>query len=384
MSTAAKSEEPTRKSSAPPPAAPVATTAAPKKKSGEIYLTSVSPVAVALSIRHLSIMLKSGLALEAAIKILSEQTPDKRLKGAYMDILVDVQSGKTLAESMAQHTKIFSQVTVSIISIGEQGGTLEKNLVFLAEFLKKNYELQRKVKGALIYPAIVFSLTVVEMLGVMFFILPKLDTLFSSFKEIPAFTVFILNAAKFIRENALAIVVVLAVVVIALVLFLKTKAGKIFSDGLGIKFPIVKNLNKANILTTFSRTLGILLESGIPISKALRISSETIGNHFYAKALVAVHDKVKGGQNLAAALLEYPQYFPITYVKMIEVGESTGSLEENLDHLYDFYAEEVQEMSNNMTTLLEPLLLIFIGAMIGLLAILIIAPIYQLTGSLNA
>lgn len=368
------------------PEKPITKQQAPKTKrgtGGNIYLSAVSPIDVAMSIRHLSIMLRSGLALEDALRVLSEQTPDMRLRNAYADILTDIRSGNNVGDAMQKHPKIFSQIAISIIRIGEQGGTLESNLIFLADFLKKQYELQRKVKGALIYPMIVFGLTFVEMMGVIFFILPKLDSLFSTFDDLPSFTKLVLDVSKVVRENAVIFAVGLILTYTLIRILLNTSNGKKFKDIVGLKFPIIKRLNKNTILTTFSRTVAILLESGIPISKTLEIASDTIGNHVYKKILVKVSEEVKSGQTLATSLSRYPQYFPPTYVKMLEVGESTGSLEETLKHMYDFYQEEVEDMTDNLTTLLEPILLIFIGAMIGFLAIIIIAPIYQLTGNLN-
>ncbi|MFQ5492691.1 MAG: type II secretion system F family protein [Candidatus Dojkabacteria bacterium] len=343
----------------------------------------VSPLDIALSIRHLSIMLKTGLAIEDAIQVLSEQTADDKLREIYTKMLKDVRSGMTMAESMQEHKKVFSKIIISIINVGEQGATLEKNLLFLADYLKKNYELQRKVKGALVYPIIVFGITVIEMLGVIFFILPKLESLFSAFENTSTFTITILGIAAFIRTNGLLLVIILITLGFTFSRFLGTKPGKRFSDWFQLKVPVLKKLNKNNIITSFSRTLGILLESGIPIEEAMKIASGTMGNGIYEKVLIKAYKNLKKGKDLADSLSKHPSLFPPTYVKMIEIGEQTGSLEDNLNYLYEFYAEEVQDMSNNLTTLLEPLLLIFIGIMIGLLALTIIAPIYQLTGTIR-
>jgi type IV pilus assembly protein PilC len=355
-----------------------------KKKSSGFYLRGVSSLTVALSIRHLSLMLKSGLSLADAVKVLSEKTTDKRLKATYSEIYQSIQEGMNLSDSMKNHKNVFSDIVISIISVGEQGGTLEKNLLFIAEYLKKSNDLNRKVKGALIYPAIVLGLTVVEMLGVIFFILPKLEELFLTFDNIPEFTLFVINAAGFIRNNALSIALVIIVIIVAVMLFLKTEVGALFKDKTSIKFPVIKKLNKSNILATFSRTLNILLETGIPLVRAIEITSTNTGNRVYREIISEVYEKVKGGKSLGESLSEYEEFFPATYTKMIEIGENTGSLEQNLFYMYEYNAEEVEEMSSNLTNLLEPILLIFIGAMIGFLAIIIIGPIYQFTGSITS
>ena len=231
---------------------------------------------------------------------------------------------------------------------------------------------------------IIFSVTILEMIGVVYFILPKLESLFSSFKNISGFTLFVLQMAAFIRSNGVYLAAGIIILILGINRLLATDRGKRFKDRVALKIPVMKNLTRNNILTTFSRSLGILLESGIPIQAAMDITSNTIGNSVYGKILKEVQQNIKSGKNLAYSMHKYPQYFPPTYVKMIEVGESTGSLEENLNYLYDFYAEEVEEMSNNLTTLLEPIMLIFVGLMIGILALIIIGPIYQLTGSIRA
>ncbi len=346
-------------------------------------LHTISPVEITLSIRHLATMLKSGLAMEDAIKTLTKQVGDQKLRVTYEKILKDIQSGVTLADSMKNQKGIFSQIITSIIDIGEQGGTLEKNLEFLADYLKKSYELSRKLKGATTYPMVILFLTMFEMLGVIFFIIPKLEGVFSSFAETPPLTKAILNISAFVRNNGAAILVGVILFLIVLSKLLATRQGKIFKDHLALVMPILKVLNRYRILSTFSRTLGILLESGIPLQKALKITQDTIGNVVYEKAIADCYEVIKTGQNLTEALNRHPKEFPITFSKMIEVAEQTGALEANLNYLYDFYTEEVTDMSNNLTTLIEPLLLIIVGLMIGGLALFIITPIYQLSGSIN-
>jgi type IV pilus assembly protein PilC len=355
----------------------------PKKEPVEFSIGGVPTLDIVLSIRQISIILKSSLAIEDVLKSLTEQSFNPKLKRTYKLILADIQSGQSLSESMEKHPKVFSNIVISIIRAGEQGGMLEKNLVYLADYLKKDYELKKKVKGAMFYPIMVMGLTFVEAFGVIFFILPKLENLFSSFKNVPPFTKAMMSSTKYIRENVVMIGIILAVVLGLLIAFLKTKQGKIFKDNLALKMPILKKLTKHGILANFSRSLGILLDSGIPIMNALKISSDTVDNTVYSKILTDIHEQVKNGKSLTESLSRYPDYFPATFTKLIEVGERTGTLEENLMYLHEFYADDVEDMSNNLATLLEPFLLVFIGLMIGGLAILIIGPIYQLTGSIN-
>jgi type IV pilus assembly protein PilC len=355
-----------------------------KKKGGEVYFSAVSPLDVALSIRHLSLMLRSGMPLTDGLEVIVDQAADKRLQDAYADIRDQVSGGTSMAKAMGDHPKIFPHVIRSVVDVGEQGGTLENNLIFLADFLKQSHELSRKVKGAMTYPMIVGGLTVVEMLGVIFYIMPQLDSLFSSFENIPAFTRMLMDSSKFIQENVFLMLGIGFVIWLVQFFYFKTKVGIRTKEKISLSFPIVKDMNQKHILTSFSRTLGILLESGIPIVKALEISGDTVGNSLYSEVLRKVAEDVKGGTSVAQALEKYPKFFPATFTKMINIGEETGTLEENLMFLHEFYSEEVTEMASNLTTLMEPILLIFIGAMIGLLALTIISPIYQLTGSINS
>lgn len=355
-----------------------------KKKGAQVYFVKVSPLDVALSIRHLSIMLRSGMPLTESIAVIVDQAADERIKAAYLDIQEKVSGGTSIAKAMEPHEKIFPHVIRSVIDVGEQGGTLEGNLIFLADFLKKSHELSRKIKGAMTYPMIIGGLTAVEMLGVIFFIMPQLDSLFSSFENIPVFTRFLMDASNFIQNNILLMLGIGFIVWLFQLFFFKTKVGIRTKETISLSFPIVKDMNQKHILTSFSRTLGILLESGIPIVRALEISGDTVGNGIYTEILQKVAEEVKGGTSVASALEKYPKYFPSIFTKMINIGEETGTLEENLLFLHEFYTEEVTEMSSNLATLMEPILLIFIGAMIGLLALTIISPIYQLTGSINS
>jgi type IV pilus assembly protein PilC len=351
---------------------------------GQIYFGRVPQIAILVSIRNLYLMLKSGLALNEAVRTLAYQTPDERLQITYAEIAEKIDQGKNLADSMREYPKIFPEIVISVVGVGEKGGSLETNLSFLADYLKKAHTLNKKIKGALIYPAIVMALTLVEMIGVIFLILPKLEELFASFENIPSLTKGILRMSTFVRENAIILFAGLVILIILFLMFLRTKPGKKFKDFIAIRTPVIKKLTINNILASFSRTLGILLETGIPLVTAMEISTVTVSNSFYKKKLEQISEEVKNGKSVAVSMGKYPKYFPVTFVKMIEVGESTGTLEETLSYLYDYHAEEVEELSNNLSTLIEPILLIFIGFMIGGLAIIIIGPIYQLTGSINA
>lgn len=343
----------------------------------------VSTPNLLISIKSMAALLKASIPLSEMVETASEQSSDPNLNKVYAYLKREIDQGSSLAEAMALFPKVFPETIVSVVDAGEKGGSLENNLVFVADSIKKEYELTRKMKGAIIYPTIIVSLTMVEFIGMIFIVLPKMESLFSSFPNIPAFTVFVMNAAMTIRTNWLPILLVIFAIALAVRIFLSTKPGKYFVSWLSLNFPILKKLFISNILASFSRSLSILLSSGIPLAKSLSIASSTMGNKIYSKILADVYNSVEDGQNLSGSLAKHERYFNKSFVKMVGVGEMSGTLDDNLMYLHDYYSDDVTEMSNNIVTFVEPLLLILVGAIIGLLGVTILMPIYQLMGSIN-
>ncbi len=336
-----------------------------------------------ISIKSLAALLRAGIPLSETIETISGQSSDENLNSIYAYISTEVRKGTSLATAMRLFPKVFPETIASVVEAGEKGGSLENNLIFVADTIQKEWEINKKLRGAVIYPAIIVGMTGVEFLGMVFVVLPKMEVMFETFDNIPAFTQFIMNTSRFIRANWIIIFGIILALVIAFTIFLKTKAGRKFTGWLAINFPILKKLFIANILSSFSRTLSILLASGIPLEKAMEIASNTTSNYIYAEILKKVHDGIQHGKDLSLSLSEYPKYFNASFVKMIDIGEISGSLEENLMYLHEFYAEEVTEISNNIVTFVEPLLLILVGAVIGGLGITVLMPIYQLMGTIN-
>lgn len=356
-----------------------------KNKSKEIHFSKkVPPPELIFSLQNLGVMLKSGLSIQDALGVIGSQAQHYLLKETYAKILEDIDSGLSLARAFQKYPQVFSPLVISIVNAGEQGGTLEKNLAYLGSYLKSNYELKKKIRGAMFYPLIILSLTGVEMLAVVFFILPQLEAFFSSLPNPSFVTQFILGFGKFMRGNSLYLFIGLIFISIGLYLFVKTERGKYTKDWLALKIPIFKKLNKESILANFARTFGILLQSGLPIYNALSISAETINNRLYNKALLDIKSRVLAGTTVADSMAIYVKYFPKIFTKMVEVGERAGALENNLISMHEYYAEDVKDMSNNLATLIEPILLIFVGLVVALLAVSIILPLYQTVSGLQA
>lgn len=343
----------------------------------------VSTSNLLISIKSFSALLKASIPLSEAVKTIAEQSSDPNLNKIYKYVGEEVDKGLTMAEAMRLFPKVFPETVSAVVEAGEMGGSLETNLMFIAETIKKDWELQKKLKGAIIYPLIIITMTAFMFLGMIFIVFPKLEILFEAFENVPPTTKFIINTATWIRTNWYIILGGFAVFLVSIILFLKTKPGKRFLGWLALNFPILKKLFKSNILASFSRTLSVLLASGIPLTKSLAITTTTTSNSSYSEALKKVCATIESGKDLSISLSEFPQFFNTSFIKMIDVGEISGTLEDNLMYLHEYYSDEVTEMSNNIVTFIEPILLILVGAIIGLLGVTIFLPIYQLMGTIN-
>lgn len=354
-----------------------------KKQRQHLSKTTVSKTELVNSLRSLSIMMKASIPLSEAVKLLGEQAVDPKLQMVFKQIYEDLTGGEKLSDAMRKYPKVFPVVVISLVYSGEYAESLEKNLKFLSLFLQKQYELEKKVKSAFIYPFIILGMAFAEIILMIFFVFPKLDALFESFPNVPATTKMLVAGAGYIRENWYYFGAGLFVLIITLSRLLKTKKGKRFLDWLAINFPIMKRLFKSSVLSSFSRTLGLLLKSGIHISKAVDIAASSLNNTIYIDFVNEVCENVKIGHKISTSLSKNEKLFNRTYVKMIEVGEQTGTLEENLMYMYKFYDNEVGEIANNIVTFMEPLLLILVGVVIAFVGLSVILPMYQFIGSIN-
>lgn len=332
--------------------------------------------------KHLAIMIKSGLPLRESILILSKQARTKEFKKILQHILSQLDNGRSLANSLKKHNKIFDSLFISMIEIGEESGTLEENLKHLAQQLEKSHDLRRKVKAAMIYPAIILVSTVGLGTALSVFILPKLIPLFRALDvKLPLATKILLFIVNLIQNYGIFVILGLASLIAISVLLSRLKPIKRCFHRFILVLPIVKSISRNVNLAYFSRTLATLLKSGIPIVNAMQITSGTLRNIIYQEALQKVSVSIQSGQaigkNLKAPL------FPKITSRMISVGEKTGNLEESLFYLAQFYEKEVDEATKNLSTILEPILLVFIGLIVAFIAIAIITPIYQLTRGLR-
>jgi len=334
--------------------------------------------------KHLSIMVKAGVPMDEAIETIMEQaTPE--LKKVLKSIGKDIENGMSLAKSMAKFPKVFDGFFVSLVDAGEQSGNLENNLEFLAEQTRKDYALKQKVRGAMMYPGLVLGATFIMGTGIAWFVLPKLIDLFTSFDiALPLSTRVLMWGAFFMRDYGVyAFFGLIAMVFLLVILFMWRPVKKI-GHRLALKTPILGKIVSDGQLSRFSRNLGTMLRSGIPMISAFEITTDTLSNLVFVDDLKKIKEKIKTGKSIFQAIEmgSYPEFDKLSR-RMIDVGEESGNLEEMLLYLSDFYDDDIDTLSKNLATMLEPILLILIGLVVGFVAMAIISPIYSLIGGIR-
>ena len=350
-----------------------------------ILFSSISLQDKLLFTKHLSIMIKAGIPISEAIESLSDQTKKKEFKGILQLVLTDIQNGQPLAKSLGKFPKVFSQFFISLVEIGEQSGTLETSLQFLSQQLTKEYNLKKKIQGALMYPGLIFSATLIMGGFISLYILPQLVDFFAVFdQELPLTTRVLLFFANLMKSSGLLITGGSILFIIFFLLFLKLPFIKARWHALILKLPLFGKIISFSQISGFCRNLGILLQSGIPIVSSLDTTSQTLSNLKFKTDIQIISHELAKGKKINEILIEKKfSEFPDLVTKMIAVGEQTGKLEDTLLYLADFYEEEIDNISKNLTTILEPFLLLFIGLIVAFVALAIISPIYQLTGSIR-
>lgn len=332
--------------------------------------------------RNLSVMIKAGMTLDQSLNILSEQTTNPGLGKIIAKVNEDIKGGKTFSESLAVYPRVFSELYVNIVAASERGGTLSQSLEHLSLQLSQQYDLRAKIRGALFYPVLVVTATLVTGVLLSIFVLPKITRLFVSFKaELPLTTRILISFSELITNSGLIVILIVVLIVAAVLFFTRSRFFRPVWHRLLLSLPIVGTMSRYFNLALFTRTLGTLSVSGVAISEALEITGNTLRNVKYRAVIEEVVPLQKTGETLGNLLMQHPSLFPPIVHRMIAVGEESGNLEEVLNFLAEFYENEIDYISKNLSTILEPLLLIVIGVIVGVIALAIITPIYQITGS---
>ncbi len=334
--------------------------------------------------RHLAIVIKAGLPLIEGLRIIRHQISSKTLIEIVDKLIADVEKGQSLADSLESHRHIFGDFFINIIRVGETSGSLAQNLIYLAEELKKAKVLKSKIKGAMVYPIVIFIATVAITGFLTFVVFPKIIPVFTGLNiKLPITTRMLIEVLNFFKANGIQALIGLIVFIVGFRFLLRFRPVKYLFDRSIFFVPVVSGLVIDVNMANFTRILGLLLKGGIRIVEATTITASTFGNLVYKRALTNAEENIRRGEQLGGYLEERENLFPAILSGMIKIGENTGNLEENLFYLSDYYLEEVDNKLRSLTTLLEPLMLLIMGVFVGFVAISIILPIYSISQGLS-
>ncbi len=335
--------------------------------------------------RQLSTLVNAGLPLMRALRVLQRQEKNVALKDAVVQMAESIESGSTFAEALAAHPKIFDRLFVNMVKAGELGGVLDVVLARLAEFQEKAEKIKGKVKSAMTYPIVVLVMALSILTFLMMFIVPKFADIFADLmgnKGMPMLTQFVMNASNTMVNRFPVVLIVIIAIVVVVKLLAKTEKGRYALDQFKLHAPVFGQLISKNSISRFTRTLGTLMAAGVPVLQALNIVKETVGNEVISKAVATIHDAVKEGENMAPPIAS-SKVFPPMVVSMVEVGEETGALPDMLTKIADSYDDDVDNAVAAMTSIIEPLLIIFLAVVVGTIVIALFMPLVSIIGGLS-
>ncbi|RLB20486.1 MAG: type II secretion system F family protein [Deltaproteobacteria bacterium] len=332
--------------------------------------------------RQFSTMIDAGLPLVQGLTILAEQSDNKTFKNILKEVTKDVEGGSTLAEALKKHPNVFDDLFVNLVAAGEVGGILDTILQRLAAYIEKAEKLRAKIKGAMTYPIVVMCIAILVIAVILIFVIPVFEDMFASVgSALPAPTQLVVNLSRFVKGNILYIIGALVALFWGFKVYRKSEKGRKQTDALALKLPIFGPLLKKVAVARFTRTLGTMISSGVPILDALEIVAKTSGNKVLEEVILEVRGSIAEGQTIAEPLSE-TDIFPSMVIQMISVGEATGALDTMLEKIADFYDDEVDTAVEALTSMLEPMLMVFLGGSIGGLVVSMYLPIFQMAGAL--
>ncbi len=347
-------------------------------RSGKVKLESL----VVFS-RQFATMINAGISIVKCLDILETQTRDAALKTVLIAVRRDVKDGQSLTDALAKHPAVFNKLFVNMIRAAEIGGILDVILDRLAGFLEKEMEIKQKVKSAMMYPCIVLVFAFLIVIALFVFVLPRFKDIFSTMNvDMPPTTQFLFDASDFVLHFWWIIITICVTAYFLFIKYSKTTAGRYRIDGIKLKFPIIGDLTLKVSVSRFARTFGTLIASGVPMMRSLEIIGETSGNAVLASAVNNARSSIREGQKISAPLAS-SGLFPAMVTHMIDVGEETGRLSEMLVKVSDFYDNEVDAMIKGLTSLIEPMLIVFMGVVVGFIAISVMSPIFKLVSSIH-
>jgi type IV pilus assembly protein PilC len=332
-----------------------------------------------IATRQLSTMVNSGMSLLRSLYVIEEQTENDKLREIFVDVRKDVEAGLALSDALRKHPDIFNDLYVAMVQAGETGGILDNTLVRVAEQLEKDAALRRQIKAAMVYPTMIASFAFIVLFALVAFLVPVFEKIFKDFGgDLPAITKFTVWLSHLATERFYVIFAVIFGTVWAFRTWKNSETGRMQWDRLKLKFPMkIGDIVQKVALARFSRTFSGLIAAGVPMLEAIDITGKTSGNKVIEKAMDDVRDSVKKGGSLTAPMMEVPEAFPIMVTQMIGVGEETGALETMMTKVADFYEEQVEAAVKALTSILEPIMIVVVGAIVGFIVIAMYLPMFK-------
>jgi len=357
-----------------------------RKKPTEIHIkfgTGIKVKEVVIFTRQFATMIDAGLPLVQCLEILGSQQQNIHFQKVILAVKEDVESGSTLADALGKHSKIFDDLFVNLVAAGEVGGILDTILNRLATYMEKNMKLIGQVKGAMIYPASVLGVSGAVTAVLLIYVIPVFEKMFKDFGgTLPAPTQLVIDLSNGLRDNLLVAIIVLATTFFTFRAIFKTKQGNAVKDKVLLKMPVLGPLFRKVAVAKFTRTLGTMISSGVPILDALQITARSSGNQVVENAVMYTRERISEGRTMADPLAE-TGVFPAMVVQMIAVGESTGAMDAMLQKIADFYEDEVDTAVGALTALLEPIMMVFLGVVLGGLIIAMYLPIFDMANTIK-
>jgi type II secretory pathway component PulF len=347
------------------------------------FLNRVSKKDLAIFSRQMAVMVQSRVPVTQSLKSLAVQIKNPNFKEKVLKVAQLVEEGNPLSEAFGTFPEVFNVFYISLIKTGEASGKISESLYFLSDHLEREADIQSQITGAMIYPLFVIAILLVVIPMVILFVMPKLvDLLKETVAKPPLFTQMMINFYGFLASYGWILLVGFILLVLFIIYYFTTKEGRKRYDELSLKAPILSGFLKKTFLIRFAENVSTLIGAGLSINNALKITRDTVGNSVYKKILTETEERVSQGERISSVLIKYPNYAPPFVVQMIQVGEETGTLDKNLMEIVNFYNKEVKRAVETFTALLEPVLIIFLGAAVAFLAVSVIEPLYGALGTI--
>ena len=331
--------------------------------------------------RQLSILFKSKVSLVESLQTLAVQTKSLDFKEKIFKLAEEIEGGSSLSGALSHFPKVFSSFYIAMVRAGEASGKLSESLEYLAEHLEREYHLTSRIKGAMIYPAVVLLVAIAVLALMIIFVIPQLTKVLAEVGgELPAVTKMVISLSDLFRKSGWLIILGLIFLGIGLHRYYKSKKGKKVFDRAFLRLPLVSPILEMIHLSRFAENLSTLISGGLPIAQALEITGDIVGNTVYQEIIFAARDEVRKGEPISSVLSRYPEFFPPVFTQMTLVGERTGTLDKTLMDLVSFYQKEVDRGVENLLSVLEPLLIVFLGGIVAGLMVAILMPLYKMTG----